>query len=138
VSLVLDSSATVAWLFEDETTDAIRDIFGQVILSGAIVPDLWRLEIANTLTCALRRGLIDVMFRSKALADLAVYDITVDGETDQNAWFETLALADQYRLTIYDAAYLELAHRRRLPLATLDRQLAAAARASGIVILGQQ
>jgi len=136
LSLVLDASVTFAWLLLDETTDAVRDVFSLIETEGALVPSLWRLEVANSLTMATRRKRIDTSFRNAALMELAEYDITVDYETDQYAWFETMTLADRFRLTLYDAAYLELAQRRRLPLATLDRDLAKAARASAIPILG--
>jgi predicted nucleic acid-binding protein len=63
VSLVLDSSATLAWIYSDETTDSIRTLFDQVADEGAIVPALWRLEVANSLTVAVRRSRIDVEFR---------------------------------------------------------------------------
>jgi hypothetical protein len=56
VSLVLDSSATLAWIYSDETTNSIRLLFGAVGEEGAVVPALWRLEIANSLTVAVRRG----------------------------------------------------------------------------------
>lgn len=73
--------------------------------------------------------------RRSALADLTLLDITTDLQTDNQAWTETLALADRYRLTLYDAAYLELAQRRKLPLTTLDQELRAAARAAGMATL---
>ncbi|MFM9616324.1 type II toxin-antitoxin system VapC family toxin, partial [Streptomyces niveiscabiei] len=74
-------------------------------------------------TMAVRKRRIDPDFRRAALADLAILDISTDPQTDSHAWTDTLNLADQLRLTVYDAAYLELAQRRILPLATLDREL---------------
>jgi predicted nucleic acid-binding protein len=136
VSLVLDSSAALAWIYSDETTDAIRAVFDQVADQGAVVPGLWRLEVVNSLTMAVRRSRIDAEFRRAALADLALLDITTDQHTDSHAWAETLQLADRHRLTLYDAAYLELAQRRKLPLATLDEELRAAAKAAGAKTLG--
>jgi predicted nucleic acid-binding protein len=136
VSLVLDSSATLAWIYSEEMTDAIRAVFDQVADAGAVVPALWRLEVANSLTVAVRRNRIDVEFRRAALADLALLDIVTDQHTDSQAWAETLQLADRYRLTLYDAAYLELARRRKLPLATLDQELLVAAHATGTETLG--
>jgi predicted nucleic acid-binding protein len=94
------------------------------------------LEVANSLTVAIRRGRIDAEFRRAALDDLALLDITTDPHTDTHAWAETLLLADRFRLTVYDAAYLELARRRALPLATLDEDLSAAASALSIHVLG--
>jgi predicted nucleic acid-binding protein len=137
LSLVLDSSATLAWLYSDEITEAIRSVFEAVAEHGAVVPALWRLEIANSLTVAARRGRIDSEFRRAALGDLAMLDITTDTHTDANAWGQTLQLADQFGLTMYDAAYLELAQRRRLPLATLDEKLRASATDCGVELLGK-
>jgi len=136
VSLVLDSSATLAWIFSDETTEAVRRVFDEVVEEGAVVPGLWRLEVANSLTMAVRRGRIDAEFRRASLADLALLNITTDPQTDTHAWGETLNLADRFRLTLYDAAYLELAGRRSLPLATLDGELRAAAATLGLHVLG--
>ncbi len=136
MSLVLDSSATLAWIYGDETTDAIRAIFDQVADAGAFVPSLWRLEVGNSLTVAVRRGRIDADFRRAALDDLALLEIVVDQSTDSHAWTEALSLADRFGLTLYDAAYLELARRRRLPLATLDAALVRAATPLGVGVLG--
>lgn len=134
--LILDSSATLAWIYGDETTDAIRKVFSAIADDGAVVPALWRLEVANSLTIAIRKRRIDPDFRRAALADLALLDITTDQQTDSRAWTDTLDLADHFRLTVYDAAYLELARRRALPLATLDQELRAAATATGVTLLG--
>jgi predicted nucleic acid-binding protein len=135
VSLVLDSSATLAWLYRDEVSDGIRRIFDLISTDGAWVPSLWRLEVANGLQIGIRRQRIDASYRSAALADLSKYDIAIDQETDSFAWTTTLQLADRFGLTLYDAAYLELAQRRYLPLATLDRPLRAAATAAGVALL---
>ena len=134
--LILDSSATLAWIYGDETTEAIRRVFDAIADNGAMVPALWRLEVANSLTMAVRKHRIDPDFRRAALADLALLDITTDQQTDSYAWTDTLNLADHFRLTVYDAAYLELARRRTLPLATLDQELRTAATAIGVTVLG--
>ena len=136
MSLVLDSSATLAWIYSDETTDSIRRLFDAVADEGAVVPALWRLEIANSLTVAVRRGRIDANFRRAVLSDLALLDITTDDHTDVHAWGETLSVADRFQLTVYDAAYLELAQRRNLPLATLDHELRVAAKSLGLHLMG--
>ncbi len=70
----------------------------------AVASALWRLEIANSLTVAVRRGRIDASFRRAALADLAVLDLATDYDTDVHAWGKTLNVADRFRLTVYDAA----------------------------------
>ena len=136
MSLVLDGSATLAWIFQDEVGPAARHIFALVAAARAFVPSLWRLEVANGLQMGIRRGRIDAAYRDAALADLAQLNIAIDAETDAQAWGETLALADRFRLSVYDAAYLELARRRGLPLATMDRALRSAATAAGIAVLG--
>jgi predicted nucleic acid-binding protein len=136
LSLVLDSSATLAWVYSAETTEAISDVLARVIESGAWVPALWRLEIANVLEMGVRKGRTDAAFRDAALADLALLPISVDPETDRHAWGATVKLAARHRLTLYDAAYLELARRRSLPLATLDAELRVAAAAEDIILIG--
>lgn len=127
MSVALDASVTLAWLFGDEASPDVRRVFEGIAERGAVVPGLWWLEVANSLTMAVRRKRIDADFRQAALRDLAVLDISTDQQTAAQAWSDTLSLADQYRLTVYDAAYLELARRRGLPLATLDGDLRAAA-----------
>jgi predicted nucleic acid-binding protein len=136
VSLVLDCSATLAWLLDDETTDAVRRVFDIVARNGAWVPSLWRLEVANSLQTAVRRRRITADNRDASLRNLGQHAITTDAETDAQAWTTTLQLADRFGLTLYDAAYLELAQRRHLPLATLDQSLRAAATAAGVSLLG--
>jgi predicted nucleic acid-binding protein len=84
----------------------------------------------------VRRKRHDAAFRDATLADLAQLPIQVDAETDQHAWGATLHLAERYQLTLYDAAYLELALRRDLPLATLDEDLRQAANTEKVRLLG--
>ena len=111
-------------------------LLDRVVDQGATVPGLWRLEAANGLPTAIRRNRIDQGFRDRAIAQLTLLPITVDPDTDRYAWTTTLYLADRFALTPYDAAYVELAQRLMLPLATLDEPLRAAATALGIGLLG--
>ena len=136
MSLILDSSATVAWVYMDEASKAIRQVFDLVSDQGAWVPSLWRLEVANILEMGVRRRRHDAAFRDATLADLALLPISIDPETDRQAWTATLRLAERHRLTLYDAAYLELAQRRNLPLATLDAELRSAAGAEKVGLRG--
>ena len=136
MSMVLDSSATLAWVYADEITEPIRHVFNLVSENGAWVPGLWKLEVANILEMGVRRGRHDAVFRDSTLADLAILPINVDAETDRQAWGATLRLSERFCLTLYDAAYLELALRRGLPLASLDVELRGAAQAEGVVVLG--
>jgi predicted nucleic acid-binding protein len=137
VSLVIDSSAALAWVFREERSAAIVEVFERVISGGAWVPSLWRLEVANVLEMAVRRGRVDAAFRDATLKDLGLLPIRADAETERHAWGATLRLAERHRLTVYDAAYLELAMRRGLPLASLDGELRGAAEAEGVVVLGE-
>jgi predicted nucleic acid-binding protein len=132
VSLVLDSSATLARLHGDERTPEIEAVFDRVEERGAVVVRLWHLEIANSLTVAVRRKRVSPAERAEPLADLAELDIAVDDETERHAWKATTHIADLHGLSVYDAAYLELAQRRRIPLATLDKALIRAAQAAGV------
>ena len=136
MTLVLDCSATLAWIYADETTPAIVAVFDQVIHKGGFVPSLWRIEVANSLTVSLRRNRISAQERRDSLADLADLAILADDETGRHVWAETLELSDRHSLTVYDATYLELALRRELPLATLDRELRKAAVAERVPLLG--
>lgn len=136
MSLVLDSSVTLAWVYSAESTEEVADVLRRVVEAGAWVPALWRLEVANVLEMGVRKGRTDAAFRDSSLADLALLPIAVDPETDRQAWGATVKLAARHRLTLYDAAYLELARRRCLPLATLDGELRVAATAEDVVVLG--
>ena len=137
MSLVLDCSITLAWIYADETTEPVQRVFDLLSQSGAWVPGLWRLEVANVLEMGVRRKRHDADFRDKALADLAQFPIQVDLETDAHAWGKTLRLAERHQLTTYDAAYLELALRRNLPLSTLDDDLRQAATLQRVKVLGK-
>ena len=137
MSLVLDSSATLAWVYSDEVTEPIRRVFDLVNDTGAWVPGLWKLEVANILEMGVRRSRHSAAFRNSTLADLALLPIRVDAETDRQAWGATARLSEQHRLTIYDAAYLELALRLGLPLASLDSELRVAAQTEGLALLGR-
>src|SRR6516164_7014582 len=135
MSLVLDSSVTLAWAYSDEASPAVSHVLDLVSSHGAWVPSLWRLEVANVLEMGVRRGRHDAKFRDATLADLSLLPVNIDLETEKQAWGATLRLAERHRLTLYDAAYLELAQRRGLPLASLDGELRAAAKSEDVVLL---
>jgi predicted nucleic acid-binding protein len=115
----------------DESLDT--DFLNQVTEKGAVVPSLWSLEVGNVLLIAERNKRITPDQRHKALYALKELPITVDVMTSDNAWLETMALAESYGLTLYDASYLELALRRSLPLATFDKSLKQAAKLAGVL-----
>jgi len=133
---VLDCSATLPWVFSDEATpecDALLDCLADG--GAALVPDLWHLELGNVLLGARRRGRIDQAGIEAFLNHLNALEIVVDRQTHSQAWGKILDLAYQYKLSTYDAAYLELALRRGLPLATLDQALRQSAKDSGVTLL---
>ena len=111
-------------------------VLRRVADAGAIVPALWRLEVLSGLQVAVRRGRIDSAYRDASLADLQSLVIAIDPATNRQAWSATLRLCERFGLTPYDAAYLELAQRRQLPLATLDAALVRAARADNVQLVG--
>ena len=137
MSLVIDSSITLAWVYSGETTPAVSQVLEIVSARGAWVPALWRLEVANVLQMGVRRGRHDAIFRDSTLSDLVQLPVSTDHETEKHAWGASLRLAERHRLTTYDAAYLELAQRRRLPLATLDDELRTAAKREHVTLLGR-
>lgn len=132
--LALDCSIAVSWCFEDEAAPATDALLDRVRDEGAWVPALWHLELGNVLLQAGRRGRIepsDIGLRLDLLMALPI--LTDDAGTARAR--EILALARAEQLTTYEAAYLELALRRGLPLATKDRPLAEAARRVGVATL---
>lgn len=135
MSLVVDSSYTLAWVYSDEISPAARRILDVISGSYAWVPIIWPLEIGNSLQTAVRHGRIDIGFRDAVLADLRLLDIRVDYETNKYAWSTTLQLSHRFKLTLYDASYLELAQRMDLPLASLDKDLKGAAKSLGLVVM---
>ncbi|WP_411728258.1 type II toxin-antitoxin system VapC family toxin [Methyloglobulus sp.] len=132
---VLDCSIAVAWCFEDEASDICDALLERVRDEGALVPSLWHLELGNVMIQAERRRRInsaDVSTRLELIGDLP---IVTDDETPQRALHEVLALARAENLTTYDAAYLELAIRRGLPLATNDKRLRNAGANTGVQVI---
>jgi len=135
LSIVVDASMAAAWLFEDERTDAAFAVFADVTANGAVVPSLWKLEIASLLRTAERRGRCTEALADALLDRLQSLPINVDRETDTHAWHATRALSRELGLTPYDATYLELAIRLGMPLATGDRELIVAAQSLGVAVL---
>ena len=136
MSLVLDSSVALSWCFEDELTPATRAVLEQVTREGAAAPSLWPLEVLNVLAAAERRQRLTAAQRHTMAERLRELPVKLDTQTASQAWSGTLRLADRHGLTLYDASYLELADRLRLPLATLDRELRTAATTQGVALLG--
>jgi len=120
LSVVLDASVTMAWYFEDESTPTTDALLDRIAERGAVVPAHWRLEVASAFQVAVRCQRIDAIYRDASLAELGLLPITIDADTNTYAWLATVRLAERFALSVYDATYLELAHRHSLPLATLN------------------
>lgn len=139
MTLVLDASMALAWLLKRknseeaslaiEALDVVRD-------SGAMVPALWYPEIANALLVAERQQVISAQDSSDYLSSLSAWDILRDPIPPEASWTLVIALGRTYRLSAYDAAYLELILRTGSTLATFDRQLAQAVRKAGGRVFG--
>ena len=136
MSFVLDNSVALAWCFEDEQTPSVMALLDRVTETGAIAPLLWPLEALNGLMVAERRRRLNAATRAALTAFLRDLPIMLDLDTAERAWREAAQLAERFGLSVYDATYLELALRRRLPLASLDQGLREAAGAMGIDVLG--
>ena len=135
MSYVLDCSVAIAWVIPDETSAHTDALLAELAGGIAVVPQVWPLEVANMLLVAGRRGRITDAETERALKDLSSLPIEVDELTYENAFGATMSVARAHALSPYDAAYLELAMRRELPLATLDTQLRTACSAAGIETL---
>ena len=132
MSLVLDCSVALGWYLPDEKSEAADAVLDRVILNGGVVPFLFRLEFANSMTMAIRRSRIGPEARDMAFSALADLQMSVDTRGADSVWTRYTILADTHRLTLYDAAYLELSLRLDLPLATFDKALAAAAQRENV------
>jgi predicted nucleic acid-binding protein len=137
-SFVIDASATLPWRFEDEATPWTESLLDRIEGGEEVlVPTHWPLEVANTLLVGRRRGRITSQQLTEFIDDLAALPIRLEMPPAPAHWRPILALAEQYRLTAYDAAYLELVQRTGLPLATLDGDLRKAAQAEGASLVAQ-
>jgi predicted nucleic acid-binding protein len=132
--LVLDCSVTMSWLFREEFTPFAERILDEVTASRAVVPSLWPLEVGSVLLQAERRGRVSEADGSRFLALLGGLQIDVDALRGLDLLHDVVPLARATGLTAYDASYLELAARFGVPLATLDRRLAAAASRVGVAL----
>lgn len=135
-ALVIDGSTTLGFVLKDEqASHALRALAAIEAGTPTFVPAHWCVEIANGLIMAERRKRASQADITEALSLVGALPVVTDEETAQRAGSDTAALARQYGLTIYDAAYLELAMRKGATLATTDHDLAKAARAAGVDVL---
>jgi predicted nucleic acid-binding protein len=133
---VLDCSVTMAWIFSDESSPQTERLRESLIRDSAIVPAIWPIEVGNVLLVATRRGRMKAQDWSSIERDLETLPIEIDMDSCHRVLNSVLPVAHTHNLSVYDAMYLELALRLRLPMATLDTQLARAGQAANIQILG--
>jgi predicted nucleic acid-binding protein len=129
---ILDGSVTLAWCFPDEKAPYPLAVLDSLAQARAVVPAIWPLEVGNAWVVGERRKRSTQADTTHWIGFLNSLPINVDDETTGRAWGDILDLARAHNLSVYDAAYLELALRRGLPLATLDEDLRAAAAAVGV------
>lgn len=134
-AFVLDCSITMAWCFEDEANEQTDKILERLGNSTSIVPSIWPLEVVNVLLIAARNKRITQVQASCFIDSLSTLPIIVDPSTSTRAMHSIFVLASQGKLSIYDAAYLELAIREKIPLATLDKELIKAAQKWDVPLL---
>ena len=132
---VIDASVAASWLLPDEEDPVSQAAYRRLETDDAIVPGLWWFEMRNILIVSERRGRIDSRQTARAASLLGALPIRLDFATEEGALMD---LARRHRLTVYDAAYLELALRERLSLATLDDALRGAAQAEGSPLIGEE
>lgn len=131
MSVVIDNSVFLAWCMGDEDQPMADGAMRQVAQAGGVTPRIWWYELRNALLVNERRGRISAQQVRDTLTDSLALGIEMDDRHDESLILE---LARRFELTVYDAAYLEVALRRSLSLATLDQQLGAAARTTGIAL----
>jgi predicted nucleic acid-binding protein len=132
---VLDNTVTMTWCFTEEATESTLAMLSRLsnLTDRAVVPVLWLYEVANVVELTVRKGRIATETALAFLESLADLPIDVENPSRTQVFVAAWALASQYQLTGYDAAYLELAIRHNLPIASLDKALSRAARAAGLV-----
>ena len=133
MAFVVDNSVVVGWYFESQATDYTDQVLDRLIGENAHVPGLWVLEFSNVLRKAKHAGKLDSERAEEIIELVNGLPIAVDYTPANIA--DNLKLATKYGLSSYDAAYLELAIRLRLPLATKDGALVAAATRAGIAMV---
>jgi predicted nucleic acid-binding protein len=136
--MIVDSSITLAWFFEDESSDYADSVRSRLSGTPMFVPTVWAYQVANGLLEGERRGRTSPAKRVAFLNLLDSLPIVTDESSTPLAHRETSSLARQHGLSIYDAAYLELALRLGQPLATLDRKLRSAAESLGVAVVSER
>ncbi len=120
---VLDSSVALAWALPDESNPTLDPLCDRLTTEMVIVPPVWPLEIGNVLLIAVKRHRLSVRDMSRLVQEFRALPVEIDSISIEESLKDTLLLSRKYELTTYDASYIELAQRRKIPLATLDTKL---------------
>lgn len=136
--IVVDASCIGPFLLPDEAENLLPQVIDALESGSAIVPAHWPAEVGSLALSARKRGRIDGDVLAETMTDLGTFDIEIDASSPIQLWSSVMAVAQQHGLSFYDAAYLEIAIRRNLPLLTGDKALARAGDAAGIKVNPEQ
>jgi predicted nucleic acid-binding protein len=131
---VVDASIAIAWFADEIVPEHVLELLDEIANDRAVAPPLFRLEVANVFLALERRRKLAPETRRAMMMDLSKLPIQIDAESIEQTWPKSLNLAERFQLTMYDATYLELAQRMKLPLATLDAALIRASAQCGVEI----
>lgn len=133
IRYVLDASCVGPLVIPDEAENLIPVVTGALADESCVVPQHWRFEVGNLAPMAVRRKRVDLPTVRANLHDLSQFQVEIDAVSSELAWTRTILLAEHHGLTVYDAAYLELAQRHGLTLLSSDGRLLCAAAGEGVV-----
>ena len=135
--MVIDASVTLAWCFEDESSDLADAVLARLEVDQGLAPSIWPLEVSNGLRTAERRGRLDRTDLPRLRQLLGALSIRIEHVELDEALGEVLDLAREHDLTAYDATYLSTALRFGLPIGTVDQRLARACASAGVELVGR-
>ena len=136
MTFVVDASVTLAWCFGDAGSDLAERVLDRLAGEEALAPAIWPLEVAHGLRTAERRGRLDLAGLAQVRELLTALPVRIEGVSLDAALREVSELARALELSAYDAAYLALAARRGVALATVDQQLRSACERAGVEVAG--
>lgn len=134
-AFVIDNSIVMSWCFKDEVSEYADAVLNKLVCSPALVPSIWPLEVGNVLLVAERNKRLRQADSIRFIALLSELPIIVEPESPDRMMNEIVSIARAYNLSTYDASYLDLAMRKGLPIATLDKGLLKAARKSNVPVI---
>jgi predicted nucleic acid-binding protein len=132
---VVDNSVVMTWCFADETDKYSDAVLDSLVVSTAFVPSIWPLEVGNVLLVAEGRKRLSEADSTRFIALLGELSIVIEQEEPERMMKDVVALARKHKISTYDASYLDLAMRKGLPIASLDKGLRKAAKRSRVSIL---